>query len=272
MTELFSLWRKTMDPRASREEREQNLDVYLEALSQALQDPTSRMTLRLATEAGLEGPEFNNWINHWGYDWFRVLRTKKHPEYLGQTINQIAYWKATTGFDLVADLIIDEGMDLGVSMGPFSPENVKKAMVQPWMCFSTDGSLGPLGQGFPHPRTYGSYARVIEHYVRELGVLSLEEAIRKSTSLPAQILGLRDRGMIREGTWADIVIFEPEKVHNRSTYPDPHHYAEGFDVVIVNGQIVLQHGELTGATPGMVLRHRQPDLGPGPAKSTTEGR
>jgi N-acyl-D-amino-acid deacylase len=152
-------------------------------------------------------------------------------------------------------------------MGPFSPEDVAIAMVQPWMAHSTDGSLGPLGQGYPHPRSYGSYARLIEHYVRELGLLTLEDAIRKSTSLPAQILGLRDRGRLREGAWADVVIFDPEKVHNASTYMDPHHYAEGFDVVMVNGQVVLQDGKVTGATPGLVLRHRKPDLGPGTSTS-----
>jgi N-acyl-D-aspartate/D-glutamate deacylase len=76
--------------------------------------------------------------------------------------------------------------------------------------------------------------------------------------------------MLREGAWADVIVFDPEKVRNRSTYPDPHHYAEGFDIVIVNGHVVLEDGELSGATPGMVLRHRKPDLGPGPSKATTD--
>jgi N-acyl-D-amino-acid deacylase len=100
--------------------------------------------------------------------------------------------------------------------------------------------------------------------VREKSLMTLEEAVRKSTSLPARILGLRDRGSLREGAWADILVFDPERVHNPSTYEDPHHYAEGFDVVIVNGQMVLEDGKLTGATPGRLLRHRRPDLGPRP--------
>ncbi len=243
---------------------ERSSKEYLEALRAALQKPESRAAIRLATEQGLTGPQHNNWIRHWGYDWFRVVRSLQHHEYLDQTITQIAYWKATTGFDLVADLIVEEGEDLGVSIGPFSPDEVELAMAQPWMAHSTDGTLSPLGEGFPHPRSYGSYARLIETYVRERGVLSLEEAIRKSTSLPAQILGLRDRGLIREGAWADLVVFDPENVRNRSTYSDPHHYAEGFDVVVVNGEVVLREGRLTGAAPGRVLRHRKPDLAPGP--------
>jgi N-acyl-D-aspartate/D-glutamate deacylase len=255
--ELFSLWRG------------RNRETYLPALRQALADPLSRAAIRRATEGGLEGPEYNNWIRHWGYDWFRVVRSKKHHEYLHQTIAQIAYWKATTGFDLVADLIVEEGDDLGVSIGPFSKEDVEKVMVQPWLAHSTDGTLGPLGEGFPHPRSYGSYARLIEHYVGERGLLTLEEAVRKSSSLPAQILGLRDRGLVRQGAFADLIVFDPEKVHNRSTYSDPHRYAEGFDLVIVNGAIVLEDGKLTGATPGRILRHRQPDLGPGPKPETT---
>jgi len=258
LSDLFSLWRKP------------DREAYLAALRKALGDPGSRAAIRRATEGGLEGPEYNNWIRHWGYDWFRVVRSKKHHEYLDQTITRIAYWKGTTGFDLVADLVMEEGSDLGVSIGPFSPEDVERAMAQPWLAHSTDGALGPLGEGFPHPRSYGSYARLIEHYVRERKLLTLEEAVRKSTSLPAQILGIRDRGQIREGAWADLVVFEPEKVHNASSFMDPHHYAEGFSVVIVNGTVVLEDGKLTGATPGRVLRHRRPDLGPGPR--TESGR
>ncbi|MGH9198390.1 MAG: amidohydrolase family protein, partial [Acidimicrobiia bacterium] len=241
-------------------------------LRRALQDPVQRAAIRRATDGGLEGDEYNNWIKRWGYDWLRIVRSKRHHEYLDQTINQIAYWKATSGFDVMADLIVEEGNDVGISIGPFSPEDVNKALVQSWVAHSTDGSLGPLGQGYPHPRSYGSYARLIEHYVRQIGLLSLEEAIRKSTSLPARILGLRDRGILREGAWADIVIFDPAHVRNRSTFDDPHHYAEGFGIVMVNGEIVLQEGKVTGATPGMILRHRKPSLGPGPARSSSAGR
>lgn len=199
-----------------------------------------------------------------------MVRSRRHPEFIGQTITQIAYWKGSPAFEIVADLIAEEGNDVGISMGPFSPEDVKEAIVQPWVALSTDGALVPLGQGYPHPRSYGSYARVVEHYVRELGLLTLEDAVRKSTSLPAQILGLRDRGTLREGAWADITIFDPARVHNRSTYEDPHQYAEGFDIVLVNGVVVLENGATTGATPGRVLRHRLPDLGPGPRQASSQ--
>jgi N-acyl-D-amino-acid deacylase len=262
LTHLAATLHAAREPRLSGEERERRQADYLKALRESLLEPASRAAIRKATEQGLEGPEHNNWIRRWGYDWFRVVRTEKHPEYLDQTVNQIAHWKATTGFDLVADLIAEEGEALGVSIGPFSPSDVEIALVQPWMAHSTDGTLSPLGEGFPHPRSYGSYARLLEHYVIERGILRLEEAVRKSTSLPAQILGLRDRGLLREGAFADVIVFDPEKVRNRSTYSDPHHYAEGFDFVLVNGEVVLGDGSLSGAAPGRVLRHRQPDLVP----------
>jgi N-acyl-D-aspartate/D-glutamate deacylase len=270
LKELHQAWRDAsgFDGNRARDGR----DAYLAALRKALVDPDARVAIRRATEWGLDGPEYNNWIKQWGYDWFRVVRTRKHPEFLDQTITQIAYWKASSGFDIVADLIVEEGNDIGISMGPFSSADVRKAMIQPWVAHSTDGALTALGQGFPHPRSYGSYPRLIEYYVRELRLLTLEEAIRKSTSLPARILGLRDRGTLREGAWADVIVFDPAKVHNASTYADPHHYAEGFDTVMVNGTVVLENGKTTGATPGRVLRNRLPDLGPGPTRVSSDAR
>jgi len=113
-----------------------------------------------------------------------------------------------------------------------------------------------LRRGYPHPRNFGTFPRVLGVYVRERGLLRLEDAIRKMTSLNAGKLGLRDRGLLRAGTFADVTIFDPDRVRDRSTYEDPFRYAEGIEHVIVNGQLVLDKGKPTDARPGRALRHQ----------------
>jgi N-acyl-D-amino-acid deacylase len=122
--------------------------------------------------------------------------------------------------------------------------------------FASDSGIRRWNQGVPHPRGYGNNARVLARYVRELGVLRLEDAVRRMTSLPASVFRLSDRGVLREGAWADLVVFDPAKVQDRATFDDPHHYATGFDAVFVNGVEVVAKDEHTCARPGQVLRHR----------------
>lgn len=119
---------------------------------------------------------------------------------------------------------------------------------------SSDGGLVAMGEGKPHPRNYGAFTRKLSRYVRERGTITLEHAIRSMTSLPATVLGMKDRGVIREGAAADVVIFDPAKVVERSTYTDPHHLAEGMAFVLVNGEIVIENEKFTTALPGRVLR------------------
>jgi N-acyl-D-amino-acid deacylase len=125
------------------------------------------------------------------------------------------------------------------------------------MMICTDGfglaATGPLSKGVPHPRNYGSFPRVLDRYVRDLQVLTLEEAVFRMTGLPAQKLRLKDRGMIRPGFTADLVVFDPDAVSDLATYDNPHQYAKGISQVIVNGQFVIRDENHTGATPGMVL-------------------
>ena len=121
----------------------------------------------------------------------------------------------------------------------------------------SDGSSlaidGALGQGKPHPRSYGTFPRVLGRYARHEGVLSLPEAVRKMTALPAERLGLRDRGVLREGAHADVVAFDAARVIDRATYEEPHRYAAGVEYVLVNGRVVIERAEHTGALPGRVL-------------------
>jgi N-acyl-D-amino-acid deacylase len=143
-----------------------------------------------------------------------------------------------------------------------SEEDMKVALVQPWVAFGSDSGavVGEMREQGAHPRAYATFSRVLAKYVREEKLLTLEEAIRKMTSFAAARAGLRDRGILRTGMKADVVVFDPRKVQDRSTYEDPHHFSEGVAHVIVNGKPVLRDGKMTGALPGRVLRsHLQHD-------------
>ena len=135
-----------------------------------------------------------------------------------------------------------------------SEDDVKTIMQEPFTMIASDSGVREFGSGVPHPRGYGNNARVLGRYVRELKVVSLEDAIRKMTSLPAQTFSLRDRGQIREGFAADLVIFDPATVGDKATFDKPHQYAEGFSTVIVNGAVVFDGTKMTGAMPGQPLR------------------
>jgi N-acyl-D-aspartate/D-glutamate deacylase len=126
-------------------------------------------------------------------------------------------------------------------------------MRHPATMIASDGEVPVFGRGNPHPRSYGTFARVLGVYVREKGVLTLEDAVRRMTSFPAARIGLSDRGVLRPGMKADLTIFDPDRVRDRATFESPHQYAEGFAFVIVNGQVVFEGGEMTPARPGRVL-------------------
>jgi dihydroorotase/N-acyl-D-amino-acid deacylase len=134
------------------------------------------------------------------------------------------------------------------------PQDVDRIMQHPAVAIGSDGPVGVFGEGAPHPRQYGTFARVLGHYVRERGVISLENAIRKMTSLTAQRLSIRDRGLLVEGYFADVAIFDPDTIIDKATFEQPHQYAVGVNTVLVNGEVVVANGQHTGARPGRVLR------------------
>jgi N-acyl-D-amino-acid deacylase len=121
-----------------------------------------------------------------------------------------------------------------------------------------------FGQGVPHPRSYGTNARVLAEFVRKRKVLTLEDAVRRMTSLPARTFDFRDRGQVREGFAADLVLFDPEKVQDKATYAEPHQYSEGFDYVLVNGVLMVDEGKITGNRGGRVLRRWGTQTAPAP--------
>jgi dihydroorotase/N-acyl-D-amino-acid deacylase len=134
-----------------------------------------------------------------------------------------------------------------------SEDDLVRILRYPWTMIATDGEVPIFGKANPHPRSYGTFARVLGVYVREKHVLTLEDAIRKMTSFPAQRLGLTDRGVLRPGMKADIAIFDPARVRDMATFENTHQYAEGFSTVIVNGQVVFENAKMTAARPGAVL-------------------
>jgi N-acyl-D-amino-acid deacylase len=135
-----------------------------------------------------------------------------------------------------------------------SEDDVRTIMKEPFTMIASDSGVRAFGTGVPHPRGYGNNARVLGRYVRELKLISLEDAIRKMTSLPAQTFGLQDRGVIREGMAADLVIFDEKTVADRATFDKPHQYAVGFSTVIVNGEVVFAGDAMTEKLPGRALR------------------
>ena len=178
--------------------------------------------------------------------------------YTGKSLAEVAKIHGKNPEETAMDLVIADGSRVGTVYFLMSEENVKKQLALPYMSFGSDaGSLAPEGNFLnsnPHPRSYGNFARVLGKYVRDEQVIPLEEAIRKLTSLPASNLKIKKRGSLTEGYFADIAIFDPEKVQDHSTFADPHHYSTGMVHVFVNGEQVLKDGEHTGATPGMVVR------------------
>ncbi|MDB6122170.1 MAG: N-acyl-D-aspartate/D-glutamate deacylase [Pedosphaera sp.] len=190
---------------------------------------------------------------------YAVIAEYKHdPSLQGMNIPEAA--KAKRGSDALADQIemileIESHKGASAVFHGINESDLQVFMRQPNTMVACDSGLREFGKGVPHPRGYGNNARVLARYVRELHVLKLEEAIRKMTTLPAQTLRLKDRGQLREGNWADLVIFDPATVQDLATYKDPHHYAAGIPYVVVNGVMVVKNGEHTGARPGKPLRH-----------------
>ena len=186
------------------------------------------------------------------------FRNEALRELTGRTLAEVARIRGTSAEDAIIDLVIEDGSSVDAVYFLMDEANLHKKVALPWMSFGSDASSeAPEGiflDSQPHPRTYGNFARLLGKYVREQGVISLAEAIRKLTALPAHNLRLVDRGQLKPGFFADIAVFDPELVEDHATFDDPHQLASGFVHVLVNGVPVLLAGEHTGATPGRVVR------------------
>jgi N-acyl-D-amino-acid deacylase len=222
------------------------------AIAERLSDPQARARIRQDREE-----KRAEWDNRGGVrEWSDVLVTDcaPRPDLLGKSMAEIADAEGKDPLETVFDLIvISEGQATCVFFDQLE-DNVRTLMRHPLVVVGSDGNAlaphGVLGQRKPHPRSYGTFPRVLGRYVREENVLSLEEAVKKMTSVTAGRFGLVDRGVIREGAWADLVLFDPQTVADRATFIDPHQYPVGISCVIVNGMIVIEQGQHTGALPG----------------------
>lgn len=190
------------------------------------------------------------------YSFAYVASYRAKPEFNGKNIKEIA--KIARGKDKLDDQI-EQIFDMYSNGGAqmvyqvMDEPDVQNIMRQPFTMIASDSGVRSFGSGVPHPRGYGNNARVLGRYVRELKIITLEDAIRKMTSLPAQTFGLKDRGLLKEGFAADIVIFDPDKITDKATFASPHQYAEGFSHIIVNGKEVFDGAKLTGVMSGRPL-------------------
>ncbi len=176
----------------------------------------------------------------------------------GKTLADVAKMRGTSPEDTAMDLVIEDGSRVQAVYFLMSEDNVRKQIALPWVSFGSDaGSMATEGvflRSSTHPRAYGNFARLLGKYVREEGIISLEEAIRRMTTLPADNLRIKERGSLQPGYFADVVVFDPEEIQDHATYENPHQYSIGVVHVWINGTQVLEDGEHTGATPGRVVR------------------
>lgn len=249
----------------------QHLQELPEAAIQALLgDPKARRQIReeiVADRKPAFGP--SGLLKHGQWQRITILHAPRTPDVVGKTMAAIAGERGGDPFEAYFDLIVENGRAVEAIFDYIDEANIRILLQHPAVMISSDGQVlapyGFLNDPPPYsPCSYGEFPGVLERYVREVPLLSLEEAIRKMTSFPAQRFGLRERGVLRPGAWADIVVFDLQRLHDRATnlaphpYPFenyPHRYPEGIDYVFVNGVLVINHGEHTTALPGQVLRH-----------------
>ena len=193
--------------------------------------------------------------------WFRsvtlITSSPQKKEYEGRHIAELAAQVGKSPYDWLFGALLETGLDISMAVFGMSEENRQREIQFPGMMFGTDGvgmaTTGPMAKGVPHPRSYGAFPRILGRFVRDLKAIELEQAIYKMTGMPAAKLRLNDRGLIKPGLAADLVIFDPAEISDQATYDNPHQYADGIFHVIVNGDLVVQEAAHTGARPGRIL-------------------
>ncbi len=228
-------------------------------LIERLKDPAMRARMRKDMTTAS-----SDWDNEWqeipGPETI-LIGVVQNPKLLplqGKTLAEVAKIQNKDPMDALFDLLIDDNAATGVAVFGMSEPDVALALQQPWVSFDNDSSgtspEGILGQEHPHPRAYGTFPRILRKYVREEKKLTLEDAIRKCSAFPAQRMRLTDRGVLKAGMWADIVVFDPSTVRDLATFESPNQLSQGMEYVLVNGVAVIDQGKMTGALPGKVLR------------------
>src|SRR6202795_1993786 len=228
-------------------------------LIERLKDPATRTRIR----KDLETPS-KDWDNEWDEIsgpqdvMVSVVQNPALKKFQGQRLTDVAKAWNKDPMDTLFDLLIEDNAFTECAVFGMSEPDVSLALQQPWMSIDNDSSgtspEGILGEEHPHPRAYGTFPRILRKYVREEKKLTLEDAIRKFSALPAQRMRLTDRGVLKQGMYADIVVFDPETVRDLATFAEPNQLSQGMEYVLVNGVAVIDQGKMTGARPGKVLR------------------
>ncbi len=228
-------------------------------LIERLKDPATRARIRKEMETPSK-----DWDNEWDEIsgpqdvMISVVQNPTLKKFQGKRLTEVAKILNKDPMDTLFDLLIEDKAFTDCAVFGMSEPDVALALQQPWVSIDNDSSgtspEGILGEEHPHPRAYGTFPRILRKYVREEKKLTLEEAIRKFSALPAQRMRLTDRGVLKQGMWADLVVFDPETVRDLATFDDPNRLSEGMAYVLINGIPVIENGKMTGALPGKVLR------------------
>jgi N-acyl-D-amino-acid deacylase len=236
-------------------------DGGLEAWIARLKDPA----VRAKVIAEMRNPHPGTWENLYGAAGAEgtLLLSFKNPKLkplTGKSLAQVAKMRGITPEDAAIDLVIEDGSRVGIAYFLMNEDNIRRQVALPWVSFGSD-EAGDAPEGVfllsaAHPRAYGNFARVFAEYVRKDHSLSIAEAVRKLTSLPADNLSLTDRGRLKTGAFADVVVFDPNTIQDHATYEKPHQLSTGVNYVIVNGKMALKNGLPTGAATGRVVRGR----------------
>jgi N-acyl-D-amino-acid deacylase len=230
----------------------------LDAWITRLKNPATRR--RIAREMVAPADTWENFYEGAGPEGILLsgFKSESLKPLTGKTLATVAATRGKAPHVVAMDMVIEDNNDVGAIYFLMSEENVRRQLRLPWVSFGSDESSpateDPFLKSNPHPRAYGNFARWLGHYVRDEALVPLEEGIRRLTSQPAANLGLADRGVLREGSFADVVVFDPTKIQDHATFDRPHQYATGMVHVFVNGVSVLRNGEHTGARPGRVVR------------------
>jgi N-acyl-D-aspartate/D-glutamate deacylase len=230
------------------------LEGGIPAMLERLQSRDARSRIR----KDVERDGLTNFGRIASWDAVRIAISPRYPDNAGRTLGELARTRNLDPLDAVCDYIVDDRGETRILVTSMSESDVHAITGTPWVLVGSDGNSlatsGITSQGKPHPRFYGTHARILGACVRESKLLTLPQAVRKMTGGAAAALGLVDRGVLRVGAWADVTVFDPDRIADRATYEDPHRYAVGVSTVVVNGEVVIDGGDHTGARPGRVLR------------------